>query len=92
MPKNRFPNELNIKINRLFMLMLLFTTLASLLIFINMIAPEWVYSLTKNSYILKLCLSALLIGIFGCLNASIVLIIRHIKQTKKKNSDQENNA
>jgi hypothetical protein len=85
MQNRSFPNELSMKLNRLFMLMLLFTTLAFMLVFTNMIAPQWAYSLTQNSYIMKICLSVLLVGIFGCLNSSIILIIKHLKQAKQKN-------
>jgi hypothetical protein len=74
-----FSPQDNKKLNRLFKLIVLFTVTGFMIILANTAAPDWVHQYTHNNGLLKLCLSVLLFGIFGSLNACLFLVSRRVK-------------
>jgi len=57
----------NRKLNRLFKLLILYTSLGLVIAGGNFIAPYWVLHITHHSYIAKIIVSAALFGMFYCL-------------------------
>jgi len=56
--------DVNIKLNRLFRLLILYASLGLVIAGGNFIAPHWVMHITHHSYIEKMIVSAALFGMF----------------------------
>ena len=80
-------NEKEQKINKilryLFSGLLFFLVTTAMIVAADTLFPEWVYQFTRNDVTLQVTLSILLFGLFSCLNAAVLISIRHYSQPWK---------